>query len=107
MAWSKDSRQARGYGAKWDRLRLLVLKRDGHLCHCPDCQGGKRRYREATEVDHIKPKAWFKTGRATGDPDSPDNLRAVHTECHKKLTAIQKGHKPAIRIGLDGFPIDD
>ena len=106
MAWSKESRQARGYGAHWVKLRLLVLKRDGYVCQCPDCQGGKLRIRSAHEVDHIKPKAWFKTGKATGDPDDLSNLRAVHRDCHKKLTPLGKGGKPAVRVGLDGFPMD-
>lgn len=107
MAWSKESRQARGYGAKWDRLRLQILDRDSHICQCPDCQGGKRRVRPATEVDHIKPKAWFRSGREQGDPDHPRNLRAVNTKCHEKLTMIQKGLKPAVKVGVDGFPVED
>ena len=77
MAWSKESRQARGYGADWDKLRAQVLARDGHLCQCPDCQGGKVRALPAHEVDHIKPKAWFRSGKAKGNPNDPSNLRAV------------------------------
>jgi len=105
MAWSKESRHARGYGAKWDKLREQILQRDGYLCHCPDCQGGKLRALPAHEVDHIKPKAWFRSGRAKGNPDDPSNLRAVNRDCHKKLTTLQKGHRPAVRIGRDGFPM--
>lgn len=107
MAWSKESRQARGYGAEWDKLRAQILDRDGHLCQCPDCQGGKVRALPAHEVDHIRPKAWFKSGRAKGNPDDPGNLRAVNRECHKRLTTLQKGYRPAVRIGLDGFPIEE
>lgn len=103
MAWSKISRHARGYGTAWGKLRLQVLARDGYLCQCPDCKG---QLLPAHEVDHIKPKVWFKAGRATGDPDAPGNLRAVNRDCHKKLTMLQKGHKPAPRIGLDGYPIE-
>lgn len=66
MTWSKTSRQSRGYGAHWDKLRAQILERDCHLCQCPDCQGGKVRALPAHEVDHIKPKAWFKSGKATG-----------------------------------------
>ncbi|KQM75728.1 hypothetical protein [Xylophilus sp. Leaf220] len=58
-------------------------------------------------MDHIKPIAWFKSGPATADPDFPDSLRAVQTEFHEQMTAIHKGYKPAIRIGLDGFPVEE
>ncbi|WP_313075834.1 HNH endonuclease signature motif containing protein [Melaminivora sp.] len=107
MAWSKESRHARGYGAEWDKLREQILQRDGYLCHCPECQGGKLRALPAHEVDHIKPKAWFRSGRAKGNPDDPRNLRAVNRDCHKRLTAVQKGHRPAVRIGVDGFPVKE
>jgi len=107
MAWSKTSRHVRGYGTEWDKLRLQILERDGYLCQCPDCKGGFFQPLPAHEVDHIKPKAWFKTGKAQGNPDDPGNLRAVNRECHKKLTKLQKGHRPAVRVGLDGFPVDE
>lgn len=106
MAWSKTSRQSRGYGADWDRLRAQILRRDGYLCQCPDCQGGKIRALPAHEVDHIKPKAWFKSGKTKGNPNDPSNLRAVNRDCHKKLTALQKGQRPAVRVGLDGFQVE-
>ena len=54
-----------------------MLRRDGYLCQCDDCQGGKKRVTLAQEVDHRTPRAWFLDGRATGDPDALDNLRAV------------------------------
>ncbi len=34
MAWSKESRQSRGYGAGWQRIRARVLERDKGLCQC-------------------------------------------------------------------------
>ena len=107
MAWSKTSRQSRGYGAEWDRLREQILQRDGYMCHCPDCQGGKLRALPAHEVDHIKPKAWFRSGKVKGNPDDPCNLRAVNRDCHKRLTLKQRGYRPAVRVGLDGFPIEE
>lgn len=107
MTWHRTSRQARGYGAAWDRLRLQILERDCYLCQCLDCQGGLLRVREAQEVDHIKPRAWFADGRAIGDPDDPSNLRAVASACHRQITLEQQGKKAKRRIGLDGFPIDE
>lgn len=99
MAWSKESRHKRGYGSSWDKLRLYILYRDKGICQCPDCMGGEKRLTPATEVDHIIPKA-------QGGTDDESNLRAVNTDCHKKLTALQKGYKPRPVIGLDGWPID-
>lgn len=98
MAWSKESRHARGYGTAWDKLRLVILRRDKGMCQCPECMGGRKRLRHATEVDHIKPKA-------EGGTDDESNLRAVNADCHKRLTAQQKGHKPRPQIGPDGWPI--
>lgn len=98
--WHRTSRHERGYGSAWDKLRVAILKRDSYLCHCPRCLGGELRIRPAHEVDHITP-------RAQGGSDSPENLRAVNRECHKRLTAEQQGKtlRPARRIGIDGFPV--
>jgi 5-methylcytosine-specific restriction protein A len=98
VAWSKQSSTARGYGSRWQKLRLVILERDKYLCQCPDCLGGDKRLTPATEVDHITPKAH-------GGTDDEGNLRAVNTECHKRLTMLQKGYKPQPKIGSDGWPI--
>lgn len=98
MAWSKVSRHERGYGTHWDKLRKVILRRDNGICQCPECMGGKKRLRIATEVDHIKPKA-------EGGTDDESNLRAVNSDCHKRITALQNGHKPRTHIGADGWPI--
>jgi len=97
MAWSKESRQSRGYGAAWDKLRKRILERDLHLCQCPECMGGAKRLKVATQVDHIKPKA-------QGGTDDPANLRAVNPDCHKRLTLEQQGKTLRPQIGLDGWP---
>lgn len=98
MAWSKESSHARGYGAHWQKVRRLVMQRDGGICHCPDCQGGKLRLLPAHDVDHITPKA-------EGGTDDMENLRAVNRECHKRLTIVQRGHTPRQEIGVDGWPV--
>lgn len=83
IGWKRDhlrgSRAERGYGAAWDRLRLLVLKRDRYLCQCSDCVNTSRVL-PATEVDHRIPKS-------EGGTDAPGNLCAINTECHKRKTA--------------------
>lgn len=96
----RGSRHERGYGYAWDKLRLQILKRDSHLCQCPQCMGGEVRVMVATQVDHIKPKA-------QGGDDSPDNLRAVSAECHRRITLEQQGKKPKprVEIGVDGYPL--
>ena len=99
MAWSITSRQSRGYGAAWDKLRKRILERDGYLCRCPECTATGRPT-PAQAVDHIVPKA-------KGGSDDPANLRAVSNACHVKLSLQQQGktYRPKVRIGIDGYPI--
>ena len=79
--WQPDSvrgsRQQRGYGADWQRLRKQILERDGHLCQPCRRQG---RVTAARQVDHIKPKAH-------GGTDAPRNLQSICTKCHRTKTA--------------------
>jgi 5-methylcytosine-specific restriction protein A len=96
----RGNRHERGYGTAWEKLRLQVLQRDCHICQCPDCLGGVKRLRPASEVDHVVPKA-------QGGRDELTNLRAVHPECHRRLTLAQRGFKRRPRTGVDGWPIDD
>jgi len=87
--WQHDkyrgSRQQRGYGAAWEKLRLLVLQRDCFVCQCEECKR-EDRTTSATEVDHIVPKA-------QGGTDDMTNLRAVSAACHKRITAQQRGYR--------------
>lgn len=75
----RGSRQSRGYGAAWDRLRLQILDRDNHLC-----QPCLRRdiVASARTVDHIKNKA-------DGGADDPANLQAICDECHQAKTQAE------------------
>lgn len=104
MAWRKESGQARGYGVYWDKLRAQILNRDGRLCQCPDCQCGKLPALPAHELDHIKRKAWFKSGRTKGDPKDPSNLLAVNRDCYERLTTLQQVQRPTVCVDLDGLP---
>jgi 5-methylcytosine-specific restriction protein A len=95
--WSKSSRHVRGYGAEWDRLRLLVLKRDKHLCqHC--WRAG--RPTPATDVDHI-------VSKARGGTDETSNLQSLCRECHDAKSKRDRGHRVRPLIGLDGFPVEE
>lgn len=96
--WSRTSRHERGYGAAWDRLRLVVLRRDCGLCRCAECQR-LGRLRVATEVDHRIPKA-------KGGTDALDNLCAINRDCHRDKSLREKGMTPKPQIGIDGYPIE-
>lgn len=99
MSWHGDGRSSteRGYGHAWRKLRTTILKRDGHQCQ--PCKR-KGRLTAATQVDHIVPKAKHGT-------DHPSNLQAICDECHEAKTALDNGARPAVRIGIDGFPVSE
>ena len=106
--WKHDrrSRQERGYGSAWDRLRQQILERDGYLCQVCLKQGRhtplKVKPRDHA-VDHIVPKF-------EGGTDDLDNLQAICAPCHEEKTdresARSQGRKVKAVIGLDGWPID-
>lgn len=93
MAWHATSRHERGYGSKWDKLRLRALRRDGHMCMA--C-----RKAEATHVDHI-------TRKADGGTDGIDNLQSLCAPCHHEKTRRENtGRAYSVAVGVDGWPID-
>ncbi|MEP7301715.1 MAG: HNH endonuclease signature motif containing protein [Caldimonas sp.] len=97
--WGDEARGTsteRGYGTAWRKLRLVVMQRDCWLCQCPRCKAGGL-VKAAQEVDHIKPKA-------EGGTDALSNLRAVSTECHRRITMEAKGQHPRQAFGADGWP---
>lgn len=73
----RGNRHERGYGNDWVKLRAQVMLRDKGLCQ--RCLG-LSRYTQATEVDHIVPKA-------SGGTDAPGNLQALCRPCHASKTA--------------------
>lgn len=77
----RGSRHKRGYGASWDRLRKQILSRDKGLCQVCLAAG---KYRPASQVDHIRPKAH-------GGTDAEANLQAICTACHQAKTAAEAG----------------
>jgi 5-methylcytosine-specific restriction protein A len=95
MAWSRESRHARGYGSAWDKLRRVVIARDMGLCQ--PCLA-KGRVTPGTEVDHVRP-------RAKGGTDDPDNLQCICGPCHVEKTAADEGRRVKPTIGPDGWPV--
>jgi 5-methylcytosine-specific restriction protein A len=95
----RGTRHEQGYGTAWDRLRLVVLKRDGYLCQCAECKSSGR-VRLASQVDHIRPKA-------RGGSDALDNLQAIHAECHRRKTNAEERinwPQATLKVGIDGWP---
>ena len=88
--WSRRSRHERGYGTAWDKLRIVILRRDKYLCQ-PCVRDGYTT--TAQEVDHIIPKA-------KGGTDDEDNLQSICTPCHKHKTYGKKNEG----CNADGIP---
>jgi 5-methylcytosine-specific restriction protein A len=106
--WPTESRHKRGYGAEWDQARKFVLKRDCSLCQCRHCKA-EGRTTIATEVDHIVSRATAQSlGWSKARTEHPNNLQAINTHCHARKTQEEQGKtlRPKVRIGLDGYRID-
>jgi 5-methylcytosine-specific restriction protein A len=91
MTWSPLSRQSRGYGAAWSRVRLRVLARDGHLCRRCALAG---RVTVGTEVHHVLPKA-------RGGTDDMANLEVLCHDCHLAADAEAQGKTATTKSGFD------
>lgn len=105
MVWSKESRQSRGYGADWEKVRKLVIERDKGLCQ--PCLR-KDRVTMYKAVDHVTGKAQAAKLRwSKAKTDHPDNLQCICGPCHDEKTTIENGgtFRPKQQIGLDGWPI--
>lgn len=76
--WNHGGKTAhqRGYGANWQRLRMIVL---GNQPLCVECER-QGRTTLATHVDHILPKA-------KGGTDRLSNLQSLCEPCHMSKTA--------------------
>lgn len=106
MAWSKLSRQERGYGKEWTRVRKVVLERDAGLCQVCKRAG---RYTPGNTVDHIISKAKAAAMKwSQARIDDPMNLQTICEPCHAVKTEAEQGKtkRAAVTIGLDGWPTE-
>ena len=105
MAWSKESRQSRGYGSVWDRRRQRVIERAKGLCE--ECMRNGR-VTPGRDVDHKVSRAKAKImGWSEIKTESMDNLQYLCVPCHKRKTAEETGatyREPRLATGLDGWP---
>lgn len=103
MAWSKESRHARGYGSAWDKISAAIRKRDGDLCQACLAKGILSPWKKTQRfaVDHIVPKS-------KGGGDDADNLQVLCGACHAAKTereaAEAQGRRQRRTIGIDGWP---
>jgi len=106
MVWGTKSRHERGYGAAWVKLRKRIMERDCGLCQVCRRAG---RVTVANQVDHIVSKAnAYRMKWTPAQIDAETNLQAICNPCHLVKTEAEQGkvkHK-AVRIGVDGFPVE-
>lgn len=106
MPWSNESRQSRGYGAQWEKIRKLVIERACGLCE--ECQRNGRVSR-GRDVDHKVSKATARRMGWTDEQiDNIANLQFLCQPCHDEKTARETGrtYRPKVRYGEDGWPIE-
>jgi 5-methylcytosine-specific restriction enzyme A len=100
----RGSRHERGYGSAWDKLRLLILKRDGGLCQV--CREGGRVTSGCNIVDH-------RINKAAGGTDEAGNLRTICKPHHDEKTVLEAlaarglaNRRPGAACSVDGMPKD-
>lgn len=93
----RGSRQSRGYGAEWQKLRLIILRRDNYLCQACQREG---RVSPATSVDHVKAKA-------KGGTDDPSNLEGICDHHRALKDALDRGRplRPRVAVDAEGWPL--
>lgn len=70
-AWSTSDRRSR-LPKDWERIRRIVLRRDGGRCQSCGAL--------ANQVDHV----------TAGDDHSPSNLQALCEPCHQRKTNAER-----------------
>lgn len=107
MPWGNESRQSRGYGNAWEKVRKQVIARARGMCEKCAREG---RVAAGRDVDHVVSKdSAKKLGWSQARTDHPNNLQYLCAPCHKEKTASEQGRtlKPAkVQIGLDGWPVE-
>lgn len=88
----RGTRQERGYGAEWDRLRKQVMERDAGLCQpCARANTVMVAY----AVDH-------KVCKAEGGTDDLTNLEAICRVCHGVKTQVEAARARGASLGGRG-----
>ena len=84
------------------RGRKLQRIRNEHFRINPLCVECLKedRYVTATELDHI-------VALANGGTETKSNRQGLCKEHHDKKTKLDLKYKPKVKIGIDGFPIED
>ena len=108
MVWGTKSRQERGYGKDWDKLRKQAIERDKGLCQA--CLK-ENKITPGKDVDHITSRARAKQlGWRKERTESLSNVQFLCRSHHLAKTEQEQGktkHAPKPRIGADGWPITD
>lgn len=78
----RESPSRRGYDARWQKVRVIVLMRDLYLCQACKAYG---RLTTAHDVDHIVPIA------RGGKRYDEANLQSLCKACHSRKTASEDG----------------
>jgi 5-methylcytosine-specific restriction endonuclease McrA len=84
-------------GGARETIRRKLLARSGGLCECPDCQAGYpiKLTLATMHADHIVPLE-------LGGGNEMANHRALHIDCHARITAQQaldRAHRGRLRSG--------
>lgn len=95
MAWSKESRQKRGYGKAHEAMRAHLM---ATVVLCEECTRNGRTT-VGKVADHRIPKA-------QGGTDDRDNYQWLCQPCSDAKTILEKGGTPRPAIGEDGWPVE-
>lgn len=90
MAWSKESRQSRGYGKEHDRIRTRLLL---EVVTCEECNR-KGIVTQGHIADHIVPLSRRGTGARS-------NYQLLCTDCSDAKTLADKGAAARAAGGVD------
>lgn len=99
----RGTRQERGYGSAWDKLRARILKRDAGLCQPCLARG---IVHAGTHVDHKVSKAeWKRLHGSLVGCDDDSNLQAINADCHRAKTQAEASAARAGGGEKSGAPV--
>lgn len=101
--WGTESRQSRGYGLAWEKVRKQAMQRDCGLCQVCKMAGTTTI---AQAVDHIVSKAKARhMGWTAERMDGMSNLQSICNPCHERKTIEEQGKRArGPMVGADGWP---